>query len=74
MNSAFKVHKLNERGLEKADDIAQIFDDLLSELDTIVGSREGRLMAIVYTKLEEACFFAKKAVAVQAENQEAEAE
>jgi hypothetical protein len=68
----FEVHKLNEDGLQKARDIAFAFDEFLTELEDIVdaGAQEGRLMAIVHTKLEEACFFTKKAMASKSENQE----
>ena len=61
MNEAFQVHRLTVEGLEKADEMAHRFDDLLEYLSPIVG--EGRELAIVRTKLEEACFFAKKGMA-----------
>jgi len=66
MDSAFQVHILNDKGKEKARSIAQMFDDLLWELKTWCG--DGREIAIVRTKLEEACFFAKKAMASRPEN------
>ncbi len=66
-NSEFKVHKLNENGLENARVIAGAFDDLLHALRVIIP--EGRELSIVRTKLEEACFFAKKAMAMHPENQ-----
>jgi hypothetical protein len=43
----------------------------LNNLEAITGAG-GREMAIVRTKLEEAAFFAKRAMATQAENQEAQ--
>ena len=68
MHKEFKVHILNPEGIQKAKKIAQLFDDLLTGLEPIasVASRE---MAIVRTKLEEAAFFAKKAMANIPENQ-----
>jgi len=75
MDTAFEVHKLNSRGLDKAREIAQNFDDLLAHLGTLclaAGATGSREFALVRTKLEEACFFAKKGMANQAENQEAQ--
>lgn len=67
MNKEFKVHRLNASGIAKAQDIAQIFDEALNEIKPFC---EGRELAIVSTKLEEACFFAKKGMASLAINQE----
>lgn len=70
MRDEFKVHLLNETGLAKAHGIALAFSDLLVILEDYAppGSRE---MAIVRTKLQEAAFFAKRAMAIQPENQKA---
>jgi hypothetical protein len=65
----FEVHMLNETGKGKAVSIAGEFHGLLCSIEGIVGSQAGRELAIVRTKLEEACFFAKKAMANQKENQ-----
>lgn len=73
MNPAFEVHMLNEVGKGKSRHIALAFNNLLIELQDICGlplSGSTREMAIVRTKLEEACFFAKKAMANVKENQE----
>jgi hypothetical protein len=67
IDPAFRVHMLNDAGKEKAETIARKFSTLLldlSMLDATVG-REG---ALVKTKLEEACFFAKKSMASQTAN------
>jgi hypothetical protein len=61
VNTEFEVHMLNTDGVRKANLIAEIFDSALNDLNKVCPpSRES---AIVRTKLEEACFFAKKAMA-----------
>lgn len=70
VNKLFEVHLLNNQGIRKAAAIAMAFDDLLSELS--LHCPESREFSIVKTKLEEAAFFAKKAMSVQAENQREE--
>lgn len=67
MHADFAVHRLNEAGMRKAQEIALAFGNLLERLEEFCPS--GREMAITKTKLEEACFFAKKAMASQPENQ-----
>lgn len=64
----FDVHILNEAGIEKATRIARIFSAALIELEASIGV-DGREMAVVRTKLQEAAFFAKRAMAVRLENQ-----
>lgn len=67
MPDEFSVHRLNEDGLKKAEQIAGAFDALLAVLDGLgVGGRE---RAIVVTKMQEASFFAKRAIATQPANQ-----
>ena len=68
MNVEFKVHRLNEGGLGKAQQLAENFDSLLTYVASVVP--QGRYLAIVKTKLEEACFFAKKGIAEIPENQQ----
>lgn len=66
MHPAFQVHMLNEIGKEKANAIAEAFDSLVAALTPLCpASRE---FSLVLTKLEEASFFAKKAMANQSEN------
>lgn len=67
MNREFEVHRLNEAGMEKVKLIASHFDTVLNSLTAICPV--GRELAIVKTKLEEACFFAKKSIANESENQ-----
>lgn len=64
----FKHYALNDVGQAKAARIGEAFTKLLFELEGIspLGSREG---ALVRTKLEEAGYFAKKAMATLGVNQ-----
>ncbi len=66
--SYFKVHKLNKIGLAKAQTLANNFEDLANAI--VEMSHESREQSIALTKLEEACFFAKKALAIDPNNQE----
>lgn len=61
MHEAFEVHMLTSEGKDKARAIATAFDALLHSVMQHVP--EGRELALVKTKLEEACFFAKKGMA-----------
>lgn len=68
----FQVHRLNERGMDRAHQLASHFSDLLNNIEALIPTENGphqRELAIVRTKLEEACFFAKRALAMQAVNQ-----
>ena len=66
----FEVHRLNIEGMDKAHEIARAFKTLLHDLENIVGAPASREMSIVKTKLQEASFFAKRAMAQKPENQE----
>jgi|ERR1700679_1749157 len=68
VNKLFEVHILNENGKGLAKALAGEFHGFLCSLEGMCGA-DGREMAIVRTKLEETCFFAKKALASRAENQ-----
>lgn len=76
MNGEFQVHLLNPKGIEKAKAIGAAFDTLLETLFTLTSQEDksvapirSREMSIVRLKLEEGCFFAKKAMANIPENQ-----
>ncbi len=62
MHKEFEVNKVDEEGLLVMVKIATLFDDLLV---TLLNNQpaDTREMSIVRTKLQEACFFAKKAIA-----------
>lgn len=64
----FQFHKLNEDGIAKAKSIQETFEATVEELENVCKDSP-REFAIVKTKLEEACFFAKKAMAIQEKNQ-----
>jgi hypothetical protein len=68
MNREFQVHMLNDVGKGHARTIAEGFDTLLEGLTQICPP--GREFALAKTKLEEACFFAKKAMAMDPDNVE----
>ncbi len=68
MSNLFTFHKLNQIGINNALAIKQAFEELEQKLTIICPA--GRERSIVMTKLEEACFFAKKAMANDGENQE----
>ena len=65
--SEFEVHILNEDGIRKAQCIKELFNEMLTRLSAWTGT--GREQSIMKTKLEEACFFAKKSMATQEVNQ-----
>lgn len=82
MNAEFEVHLLNDEGIKKAQELAEAFNELLNKVIAVSerpgtsgsitlprSAINGRYMSLVRTKLEEASFFAKKAIAVLPENQ-----
>ena len=69
MRKEFAVHLLNVDGIKKANDRASLFSDFLDGVEALTG-QDGREIAIVRTKLEEASYYAKRAIAQRAENQQ----
>lgn len=71
----FAVHLLNDHGIKQAETLAEIFSYALTraeELMPFVNSEENetrRLRAMVVTHLQEALFFAKRAIAIDPKNQ-----
>lgn len=61
----FRVYKLTQQGIDRLEYITSIFDCLLSSLGSLCPT--GREFSIVKTKLEEACFFAKKSASTSPE-------
>ena len=69
-NPLFQVHTLNQDGMVRAEKIANCFDELLEKLEVFVGGGVAtREFSLAKTKLEESCFFAKKAMANTVGNQ-----
>ena len=69
-SNLFAVHKLNESGITKALQMAEAFATLEERIaELVTPNTHGREMAVVRTKLQEACFFAKRAMAEQQQNQ-----
>jgi hypothetical protein len=69
MHKEFAVQMLNENGKRKANELAEGFDSLLTAVERL-GTGDPRCVAVAKTKLEEACFFAKKAMASDTANQQ----
>lgn len=56
----FRSHKVNEAGVRMIEHVRADFSALVASLEEAVGG--GRELAIVRTKLEEACMFSIKAI------------
>ena len=73
MDPAFAVHKLNERGMKKAERLAAAFDTHLSIVQEICGEPSEVLISSTMLHcvehLELASFYAKKTLARRGENQ-----
>lgn len=64
----FQVHMLNDAGQQRARAMAEDFTWLLNRVEKF--GVTGRELALVCTKLQEACFFAKRGMAMRIENRE----
>lgn len=69
MHKEFSSHILSVPGGQKVRDVREAFDALLTRLDDVI-PKPSREMSLARTKLEEACFFAVKAVASNIANQQ----
>jgi len=63
----FKVHMLNETGIARAKQLAESFSNLLTVIEEMAKGSP-RELALVRTKLQEASFWAKRAVACDPKN------
>lgn len=68
VNEIFSVHMLNDDGKKKAVAMAEDFSELLARVEAVVPP--GRELAIVKTHLQDACFYAKRGMAMKPENQQ----
>jgi len=66
-NPEFTVRRLNDSGLEQAEQIGKWYDELLNQVRNI--TPEGRELALVKTHLEQACFYTKRAMSKDPQNQ-----
>lgn len=64
----FKFHKMNDVGMERSKKIAELFEKLSDDLESHLS--DVRCARIAATKLEEACFFVKKSMALNTDNQD----
>lgn len=70
MNALFQTHILNESGIAKSRRLAELFNGLLISTEELVSSgMNSREFSLAKTHLEQACFFAKKALAQNPHNQ-----
>lgn len=67
----FGPFNLNETGREKTRRMTVLFERLEQDLKELMGLHP-RCNALAMTRLEEACYYAKKSVAVMPENQTVE--
>lgn len=68
IDDLFKVHKLNDVGMERAHKLAAEFDALLQSTKETIGIGDPRCAALFRTHLELASFYAKKAVAMNVQH------
>lgn len=66
MSNLFQVHTLNEEGMKKAKHLQDLFEQFFAQITE--GLPDSREKSIVATKLQEASFYAKRAMAMQPEN------
>lgn len=69
MRKEFKFHKLNAEGQKKSVEIAELYSNLADALSSLIFVSSPEL-TIAIRKLEESCFYAKKAMAQEDKNQE----
>lgn len=67
MRQEFQVHLLNDQGIERAKQLGDVFSAALDRIEALIP--QGRERSLVITKLQEASFFAKRAIAVDSANQ-----
>ena len=68
MRKEFQVHLLNHVGIDKAKQLAELYNTLAEQVIALVAEGSPEL-TIALRKLEESCFYAKKAMAQVAAHQ-----
>ncbi len=66
MRKEFEFHNLTNEAAKKYHDVVTLFSVFLDNLETMCPP--GREFALVKTKLQEACFFAKKSISLEPSN------
>jgi hypothetical protein len=69
MRPEFQVHLLNEGGLNDAMLLGEAFSRLLDEVESLIPEGREHALVLIVTKLQEASFFAKRALAMAPQNQ-----
>lgn len=59
----FGTWPMTQKGVATAENIREQFDKLQTNLELAIPAGNGRYLALVKTKLEEACMFAVKGIA-----------
>jgi hypothetical protein len=67
LSPEFSSYQLNELGQARCQNISVAFDTLLKVVEAALP--ESRQLSIIRTKLEEACFYARKGVSLRQEYQ-----
>ena len=67
MPREFEFVRLTDHGINQANTVGDLFAGLFHQLEQNIPN--GRELSLVKTKLQEVCFWAKKAVSLNSENQ-----
>lgn len=66
MNKEFEFIKLKNEAIRECNEVATLFSIFWDNLQTMCPP--GRELSLVKTKLQEACFFAKKSISLEPSN------
>jgi hypothetical protein len=66
----FQAFRLNDHGKQLAHAASEIFTEALNKLDGLLGDQQGRERALMVTTLQQAAFWARRALSVQPSNQQ----
>ena len=70
MNILFKAHVLNEKALQEAKDLAEMFNNFKNIVDEMIGDKPNRYKELFDTHLELSSFYAKKRLAIHRSRQD----